>query len=296
MIINELIKSRSHAGCISSSAKLYSDNLSTIFKKTWLITLLASICFSAISFLPTTVMPGQISPMMFLGIYACYLLLLVIVSSCAMATFAKLVNGESYKHTLTKCTAVTATQLVTLIVATTAVYCSHQSLVKWTASLGAASSQVLVALGVLVVVAVFFVLLSPLAYTHTKYILENGSKYASCFGKPYSFGMKNCGYIILSVIVALLELVLSIFLFSIPFIVCHFSSFADFLGTLDGDTSGLPSYFNMLVFGTNIVFCFLTYYVVYSIFLLFCFVYGNIEAKRIGTAKDQSPQDAAKDE
>ena len=154
----------------------------------------------------------------------------------------------------------------------------------------------LVALGVLVVVAVFFVLLSPLAYTHTKYILENGSKYASCFGKPYSFGMKNCGYIILSVIVALLELVLSIFLFSIPFIVCHFSSFADFLGTLDGDTSGLPSYFNMLVFGTNIVFCFLTYYVVYSIFLLFCFVYGNIEAKRIGTAKDQSPQDAAKDE
>ena len=92
MIINELIKSRSHAGCISSSAKLYSDNLSTIFKKTWLITLLASICFSAISFLPTTIMPGQISPMMFLGIYACYLLLLVIVSSCAMATFAKLVN------------------------------------------------------------------------------------------------------------------------------------------------------------------------------------------------------------
>lgn len=213
-----------------------------------------------------------------------------------MATFAKLVNGESYKHTLTKCTAVTATQLVTLIVATTAVYSSQQSLIKWTASLGAASSQVLVALGVLVVVAVFFVLLSPLAYTHTKYILENGSKYASCFGKPYSFGMKNCGYIILSVIVALLELVLSIFLFSIPFIVCHFSSFADFLGTLDGDTSGLPSYFNMLVFGTNIVFCFLTYYVVYSIFLLFCFVYGNIEAKRIGTAKDQTPQDAAKDE
>lgn len=296
MIINELIKSRSHAGCISSSAKLYSDNLSTIFKKTWLITLLASICFSAISFLPTTIMPGVISPMMFLGIYACYLLLLVIVSSCAMAAFAKLVNGESYKHTLTKCTAVTATQLVTLIVAATAIYGSQQSLVKWTASLGAASSLVLVALGVFVVVAIFFVLLVPLAYTHTKYILENGSKYASCFGKPYSFGLKNCGYIILSVIVALLELILSIFLFSIPFIVCHFSSFADFLGTLDGDASGLPSYFNMLVFGTNIVFCFLTYYVVYSIFLLFCFVYGNIEAKRIGTAKDQSPQDAAKDE
>ena len=280
----ELYKSRSHSACIKAAYILFSTHLTTVFKRTWLPVLVYSIVLAAliILYMPNKAWTdaGLSTPFERLLIMG-GVDVLALASSVWIATvLASLFNGlpkrSNLLHSLLLNVFLAGIILLAAIVLREGDVLAMKALFSMKMSAetaGVASWGILILLATIIGAA-----LLPLAFSLMKYWIEPDMKLSVVFGKAYRRGLRHWGFLFITLFVMALIFGLILFVLSIPFGIIAMAQVCNQIGILQGDLSGIPSGFSVLLYGTALITFFLSIYlVIWSIFVLY-YAYGSIEA------------------
>ena len=121
------------------------------------------------------------------------------------------------------------------------------------------------------------IFISPMVYSATQYAFVEGVKFIGVFGKSYGLGFRHLGFLFTLVCtVGLLLIVVCVFL-CMPGCITFFANEINGLGVLEGDASGLPSYFIWLNALSSAIMSFILQYLAIWVLLTYLYAYGSIE-------------------
>lgn len=279
----ELYKSRSYSGCIKSAYILFSTNLTTIFKRTWLSILVYSIPLAIMIDLslsskalneadlpiPTTTLV-LMSGMCIWSLAGCIWFIAIV---------NRILNTRTLKANLIRATVLILIllhvagfvkiilQLVNTLVVSTFLSAKVSS---GAATLTSTVIEILLD-------SAFFVALLPCTFSIIKYLIEPQSKISDIFGKAYRHGWRHWGFLFITLfITGIIFCLIATVLFA-PFGIIVEAQISDLLGTLNGDPSGIPSNFYILLYGTTLLTSFIFAYLVIWSSFVFYYAYGSIE-------------------
>ena len=279
----ELYKSRSYSGCIKSAYILFSTNLTTIFKRTWLSILVYSIPLAIMIDLslssralneadlpiPTTTLV-LMSGMCIWSLAGCIWFIAVV---------NRILNTRTLKANLIRATVLILIllhvagfvkiilQLVNTLVVSTFLSAKVSS---GAATLTSTVIEILLD-------SAFFVALLPCTFSIIKYLIDPQSKISDIFGKTYRHGWRHWGFLFITLFTTGIIFCLIATVLFAPFGIIVEAQISDLLGTLNGDPSGIPSNFYILLYGTTLLTSFIFAYLVIWSSFVFYYAYGSIE-------------------
>ncbi|MBR6945169.1 MAG: hypothetical protein IKH64_04380, partial [Prevotella sp.] len=104
------------------------------------------------------------------------------------------------------------------------------------------------ALSILVFIALLIIVFLPYVYPAMKYLVEPQTHFRNLIFKGWKKGFKHWGYIFITVLLLYLCIMVISLIISIPLAVCTIAQNLSVSGVLEGDASGMPSYFSIIFF------------------------------------------------
>ncbi|MCH4147261.1 MAG: hypothetical protein LKG25_03690 [Prevotella sp.] len=282
----DLYINRSYSACIKAAYVLFSSNMKTILKRTWLPALLCAIFFTAaflFSIPDKNIHDLGMSHSNITGSLMAFVYLLNFAASTwLVATVASLLNGKTIKGNLFRSVMLTGIQLILMILYIFIINFGSSFVTSFLISSKLATVPHAIIGGyvtALVILLLLFVFSLPFAFSTTRYIIDHETKLSEVFSHGYKMGLRHWGYQFTTYFLATLLLIVVTFIILIPLLVISMAQTFNQLGMLDGDANGAPGYFFWLLTATSLLTMYvITYVVIWCLFLSY-YIYGSIETK-----------------
>ena len=121
-------------------------------------------------------------------------------------------------------------------------------------------------------------LASPYIYSVSKYIFNKDTKFKNLVGCDYAKGYKKLGFVFSILLLLILVGAIVCAFLCLPGIVTNAASNIDTMGVMQGDETGIPTYFGWLNFLATTISTFIIQYVCLWGVFVFVYAYGNVEA------------------
>lgn len=121
-------------------------------------------------------------------------------------------------------------------------------------------------------------LASPYIYSVSKYIFNKDTKFKNLVGSDYAKGYKKLGFVFSILLLLILVGAMVCAFLCLPGIVTNAASNIDTMGVMQGDESGIPTYFGWLNFLATTISTFIMQYVYLWGVFVFVYAYGNVES------------------
>lgn len=121
-------------------------------------------------------------------------------------------------------------------------------------------------------------LVSPYIYSVSKYIFNKDTKFKNLVGSDYAKGYKKLGFVFSILLLLILVGAMICAFLCLPGIVTNAASNIDTMGVMQGDETGIPTYFGWLNFLATTISTFIMQYVYLWGVFVFVYAYGNVEA------------------
>lgn len=136
-----------------------------------------------------------------------------------------------------------------------------------------------VAMGAFALVAVaLLVLMLPLSYVFTRYLLTPRVHFASILVSSYARGLRSLGLLFTAALATVIIVAVLSLLTSLPGIVLYAANITSLTGVVNGDSAGMPAYMAWLTIFVFIFVAFIQAYISLSALFPFYFTYGSIES------------------
>ena len=283
---SDLYKSRSISSCLKKAMIMMLDNLSEIFRITWIPLLLLSIFFTGVlcSFTPNKQLldwSNNHLALSFLLLIANY----IAFSFCILWSFAKsysFVNGLYLKDNLKRCF---IPFLFSLAFGYLIISCFAGNIHKWiiigitVIHFSSKSTNILIWLSSCFATIIICGAILPLQYAFTRYIIDSKMKLSNIFKIEYKIGLHYWGYLFVSTLITTLIMALITIVIATPLAIIFFANICNSYGIITGDSDGTPSYFNILLFITSIACSFIILFI--SLWQLYtnCYICGSIKTR-----------------
>lgn len=284
----ELYKMRGPGGCIKAAYDLFTNNLKTIVRKTWLQALVFAIINACAVFikLPADA-PAVVTPdvqLQYAKVLAALLGLAVLITvayTWLNTSVVSLLNGQSVARNMPRVIR-QMLLLVGIVVLWLLVMAVGGSLTLLAdaGKAGPSPSTLAIACGVAAIIGLAGLMaLPPLGFSTMKYFMEPQQKVRSIVGKPYAQGWRRWGFLFL---VFFLTAIIAGIIYGVvtaPTMLLSLSQLTNDAGIRLGDAPGLPAYFTALSFVVALACSFVwTYVLIWSEMVVY-YAYGSIEAR-----------------
>lgn len=277
----ELYKVRSLSSCMKAAYDMFSTNIRTIFRRTWIPALVFSI-FSAIATtifykVPFNSLTAGTAIASFIVFLFCIGVLMTSVWFDAI--IISLLNGNSMKANLPR--VIRLTLLIIGITFAISIVTSVIALIP-TINSGKMINPGVVGLSVIIsclIYGVFVIVLLPTLYSSMKYLMEPEQKVFSVLGKPYGAGWRHWGYIFMLCLLAGIIVSIIYLIVGLPMSIITIAFSINAGGLALGDPSGLPGYFPILTFFSSLISSFIMIYVGAWVTIIGYYAYGHIETR-----------------
>lgn len=277
---DDIFKIRSCRGCVNAALNVYSNNFTKIFRATWIPVVIFSIVIGLNAFAssPATAqsnwsMVASIVGTITIAIFS------FILSAHIQGIVVTMLNGTKLKDVRKKILKANifmfAINAATGVLAACAIAVMLYS--NFFGNISAATKMIGVAIILTVTFIAYAILCLPFIYSVTRYIFNSETKFRDIFGNAYRKGLRRLGFLFqLAVVIVLMYIVACIFL-CVPACVTEVAKSIDNYGLIQGDASGLPSYFAWLNFLSTAIMSFIMLYMsIWGMFTCF-YAYGSID-------------------
>lgn len=289
----ELYKIRSVQACFRAAYDLFTSNIKTILRKTWIPAMAMSLVIALYDYLSPgniiTLLLGEqqpIQPLTTSLLLIAVFLMWTAASIWLSATFFSLLNGRTRKENggrLLRATGVFL--LIGCIIGIIIGFASIPITLLMVSSLGHRLPTYFFILAPAFLVILCVLVLLPSLYSSFKYIMEPTLKAWSIFGKPYHQGWHHWGFLFVCTLLCFIINSLLGILVQLPSSIMALGKLASTSGTLMGDPDGMPSYFNIAFFVMCSLGRFIWCYLMLWVSTVYYYAYGSIEAKIKGTTQ-----------
>ncbi len=285
MKINDLMKHRSVTSCMKEAYCLMSNNTTELLKSTWwaFVTYAFMLAFMIYLRTPNKTLHdwGEENMMLSFCLQTIVYLGAIIAAFLTGATVWCWITDKPFvcilKRSITMYLLSGIASIVVVFVATIA-FAGVSLMTGNTATVDSPSltTLLLYALTIAIAIVLYMVACLPFAYMSPRYILlENGEKFR--LWKSFKCGIRNMGSIFkLGILGFLVILVTSIPIY-MPLSFLIGAQVTAQLGTLEGDTVGIPSYFTFLFIATTTLLLFVFTYITHWLLISYVYLYGSIE-------------------
>ena len=282
-MINDIFKNRSCLGCLSASLGVYSTNFAKILRCTWIWVLALSVVLGLATFVSPMAVLGANSMGQFAGTIAAGCL--VAVASVVLDSFVKsnvvvMLNDEKRGVAFRKMLKVDVFSIV-LFAVCLMVFAGSTYLLMSIESVRALPASTFTVMLLAVYLCLFMLLallVSPYIYSVSKYIFNKDTKFKNLVGSDYAKGYKKLGFVFSILLLLILVGAMVCAFLCLPGIVTNAASNIDTMGVMQGDESGIPTYFGWLNFLATTISTFIMQYVYLWGVFVFVYAYGNVEA------------------
>lgn len=285
---DELFKNRGLGATLKAAYNMFLARFQFVLKHLWPAALFFAVFASLLVSMPYT-FGGQPSLWLFLPLF----LLAIVATVVLYSRIAQLLNGQSWKWNLGRMVklilvSVGVNLLVAVIVGVVWIlawllFAPQESSTPVEAQLSvdqiaAASLKILSVVGI--VSLVLCVLMVPLTFSYTKYVVDTKSQLREIFGSSYRQGLRHWGYIFSTIVLSSLLIMLVVVVLCLPLIIVNAAQIINMQGMAHGDASGMPGGFGWIVYIVSAA----TYFVL-SFVLVFCafvcyYMYGTVEVRQ----------------
>lgn len=285
---NDVYKIRSLGSCMKAAYTLFTTNLKTILRRTWLPAVVMSVLaglmvlpyFNYIYHQPTPTQPVNAASITLMVSAIVFSLLEMGASAWLTAIIVSLLNGRSMKANLPRI--IRYTLVLLLIVCVVAVVSTGVSFIPFATAGKAGITTKVITLSSVLSLAVslcFVIALLPLYYSSMKYFMEPERKVFSILGKPYRTGWRYWGYLFMLCLLAGIIVTIIYLIVTMPASVLGLATMNDAFGLELGDASGMPGYMRPVACVATAISAFILTYVMVWMTVLSYYAYGHIEAK-----------------
>lgn len=278
-MINDIFKNRSCLGCLSASLGVYSTNFAKILRCTWIWVLALSVVLGLATFVSPLAVLGANGMGQFAGTIAVGCLIAVasvVLDAVIKSNVVVMLNDEKRGVAFRKMLKVDVFSILLFVVCLIVIAGTTYLLVSIESLRALPASTFTVML--LAVYMLLTLLTSPYIYSVSKYIFNKETKFKNLVGCDYAKGYKKLGFVFsISLLLILVGAMICAFL-CLPGIVTNAASNIDTMGVMQGDESGIPTYFGWLNFLATTISSFIMQYVYLWGVLVFVYAYGNVEA------------------
>lgn len=281
-MFNDIFKTRSCYGCIGSAVNTYSNNFNKIMKGTWLWVVILSLLAGLATLTASTTTGNTQSAYMSIAKYTGMgvLLLAVFFSSARVVSgVISMTNGIALAYSMKKIIKVNALILfmimfIGMAIAIISLGILQLKFVQSQPFTTIAISMIALCIIIMILAAIF---MAPMIYSVTRYIFLRDVKFREIFGKSYGLGFRHLGFLFtIACTTSLLFVVICVFL-CMPGCITFFAYEINLLGVLNGDASGLPSYFVWLNALSSAIMSFILQYLAIWVLLTYLYAYGGID-------------------
>lgn len=289
-----LYQIRGLASCIKAGFELFSSNIATLLKRTWLPALLFSIVTSVLCYVMfSSGTDLLLSPVPSFSVTKAIVVILAFLCSLAaliwhFGTVLSLITAQSIKYSILREAKIKSVLfvigfLLTLIPG--AVFIALQ--LPSPASHGvipagqdaAASPFNTALLYTSACFILFVVILIPLLYSTFKYLIDDKQTLSKTFTRQYIVGWKHWNRLfMLALLTGMIEMIIMAVCY-LPVIILFISLFLNKTGVFIGDADTLPALFPAIFIGTNIMVQFIIVYAITWAGFVFYYAFGSIEAR-----------------
>lgn len=260
---------------------MFSTNIKTIFRRTWLAAIVYTIVASlaiVLSFYGAYLTPEPSYAFMTVGV------IFAILSLAASVWFnniiISLVGGASFKSNLPRVIRLTLLILgITIIVG---IIAGVASMVPFIGTKPTAITQAQLVKSNIIsfgIVFLYIIAMIPLLYSSMKYLIEHDKKLKIVIGKPYCTGWKHWGYLFMLCFLAGIIITIIYMIANMPMSIASIAAITNAAGVAMGDESGMPGYFMPLYILATLISTFIIIYVGSWFTMIVYYAYGHIEAK-----------------
>lgn len=281
----DVYKIRSVSACLKAAAVLLRTNLKTVVKKLWLPALAIAIVKALIVTGSMHITEASVlhQPVSILASTATGLLtLLLLAAECWF--FAWLFDSLN-EHGKKWNTMRSAKIMVVVILLNLLFACFTGGLAIAFLHTKAAANMTIGQFyagmfgGGLLLYLILLLALLPLVYFFTKYMMEKETSLRRGLWSELKPGYKHYGFLLSALLLAGFITVIIAWVVKMPDSILGYSYLSSLIGMSKGDPSGLPSYFNIIVFASGVITDFILCFVAaWNLFVSF-YVYGSIEEK-----------------
>lgn len=282
----ELYKIRSLSKCVKAACNLFSTNLKTILRRTWLPVLAFAIIIAVGQLLyisqPANLVSatGGATGHWQWGAACVFMGLLAFVSGIwANAAIVSLLNGLSVKRNIPR--VFRFVLLLTAFVFVFGAITAGVAILPYILGDKAPSANTVMLYGGISVLlsVLLLIMVVPAYYSSLKYLIEPQQKMGCVLGKPYRRGWRHWGFLFITILLTGIIVAVLCLIVMAPNYLILLAHFADLQGVNMGDTGGLPSYFGILSFFASLISAFIYVYLMTWAFMVYYYAYGSIEAK-----------------
>ena len=282
-MINDIFKNRSCLGCLSASLGVYSTNFAKILRCTWIWVLALSVVLGLATFVSPMAVLGANSMGQFAGTIAAGCLIAVasvVLDSVVKSNVVVMLNDEKRGVAFRKMLKVDVFSIVLFAVCLMVFAGSTYLLmsIESVRTLPASTFTVMLLAVYLCLFMLLALLVSPYIYSVSKYIFNKDAKFKNLVGSDYAKGYKKLGFVFSILLLLILVGAMVCAFLCLPGIVTNAASNIDTMGVMQGDESGIPTYFGWLNFLATTISTFIMQYVYLWGVFVFVYAYGNVEA------------------
>lgn len=269
-------------GCLSASLGVYSTNFAKILRSTWIWVLALSVVLGLATFVSPLAVLGANGMGQFAGTIAAGCLIAVasvVLDSVVKSNVVVMLNDEKRGVAFKKMLKVDVFSIVLFAVCLMVFAGSTYLLmsIESVRTLPASTFTVMLLAVYLCLFMLLALLASPYIYSVSKYIFNKDTKFKNLVGCDYAKGYKKLGFVFSILLLILVGAMVCAFL-CLPGIVTNAASNIDTMGVMQGDETGIPTYFGWLNFLATTISTFIMQYVYLWGVFVFVYAYGNVEA------------------
>lgn len=270
-------------GCLSASLGVYSTNFAKILRCTWIWVLALSVVLGLATFVSPLAVLGANGMGQFVGTIVAVCLIAVasvVLDSVVKSNVVVMLNDEKRGVAFRKMLKVDVFAIVLFAVClmvfagTTYLLMSIESV----RALPASTFTVMLLAVYLCLFMLLALLVSPYIYSVSKYIFNKDTKFKNLVGSDYAKGYKKLGFVFSILLLLILVGAIVCAFLCLPGIVTNAASNIDTMGVMQGDETGIPTYFGWLNFLATTISTFIIQYVCLWGVFVFVYAYGNVEA------------------
>lgn len=282
----ELYKNRSFSACIKAAYVLFSTNLKTILKRTWLPVLIMAVTltFNTLFNLPDKGIHdlGMAHPAVTATIMALATILSILAEVWILAVIARLLNQKPLKPNFFRGMILMGVSLIITFLVLFIINFGRSFIISFLISskLATQSTALIAGMGISVLlVLLILIFYVPFVFSTTKYLLDHQTPLSAVFTTDYRRGLHHWGLLFGALFFTGMILIVLSAILLIPFFIIVVAQTINQLGMLDGDPTGVPGYFFWLLIVTTLVTMFIFTYGIIWAQLVAYYAYGSIEAK-----------------
>ena len=291
-----LYKSRSYSACVKAGYNLFTDNFRKLFSSTWILVLIVSLLKSAIEASGFSLIATirHIEPVHMIVIYTILVLLEIVSSFILFGIIFYLFQQHKQTGTYSRCSLKGAYKgivhfsirssklfvwtilLYTPIVIATCFFAIRMIPLQF--SDPAMHKYLILSILSFILFLIFYL---PFVFLMVKYMIEDKSHSWSVITKGYKDGISHWGFSFAVIFLSWLITTIAVLIINMPELVIHQANIISQNGVLEGDPSGLPNYFGILVFIVSSIITFMAQYAGIAFLFPIYYMYGSIETQKI---------------